>query len=83
MGDEEGLKFEANPLSKAILKMVCEDLGAPRAHDQATILHSLQRTFDEAAKVVGLVVPGLETYGPRIQGLLEAAASGGDVPVKA
>jgi len=62
MGDAEGLRFEANPLSKAILKM---------------------RTFDEAAKVVGLAVPGLADYAARFAKLLDAAEGRGEVPVRA
>ena len=62
MGDEEGVRFESNPLSKAILKM---------------------RTFDEAAKVVGLAVPNLESYAPRFQALFEAEAGGKTVIVHA
>ena len=41
------------------------------------------RTFDEAAKVVGLTVPGLDAYALRIQALLRASTEGLDVEVRA
>ena len=41
------------------------------------------RTFDEAAKVVGMTVPGLDAYATKINALLEAATAKAEVPVHA
>ncbi len=41
------------------------------------------RTFDEAAKVVGMTLPCLDSFSDRVGALLASAKSGADVPIVA